>query len=107
MVSYLRKGGTGPSYGEVAEWFNVAGFKKEKKSVSSVILASEVQVLPSPLQILKQPLDAIGAGQSQAKAGRSLGKGVPGRPTRLTSTGLAENSPGKHQPGNSYRAYGL
>ena len=29
-----------------------AGFKKEKqKSVSSVILASEVQILPSPLQL--------------------------------------------------------
>ena len=36
----------------MAEWFNAAGFKKDKKkSVSSVILASEVQSLPSPLQL--------------------------------------------------------
>jgi hypothetical protein len=107
VVSYLRKGGTGLSCGEVAESCNAAGSKKKEKSVSPVIVASEVQVLPSPLQILNQPLDAVGAGQSQAKAGRSLGKGAPGRATRLTSTGLAENSPGKHQPGNCYRAYGL
>ena len=44
MVSYLEKG---VSCGEVAEWFNAAGSKK--KSVSLVILASEVQILPSPL----------------------------------------------------------
>ena len=32
--------------------FNAAGFKKkQKKSVSSVMLASEVQILPSPLQL--------------------------------------------------------
>ena len=30
---------------------NAAGFKKKKKSVSSVLLASEVQILPSPLQL--------------------------------------------------------
>jgi hypothetical protein len=32
---------------------NAAGFKKKKKkkSVSSVILASEVQILPSPLHL--------------------------------------------------------
>ena len=41
----------GASCGEVAELCNAAGFKKkkQKKSVSSVMLASEVQILPSPL----------------------------------------------------------
>jgi hypothetical protein len=28
-------------------------------------------------------------------------------PTRFRSTGLAEKTPGKHQPGSSYRAYSL
>ena len=42
----------GASCGEVAELCNAAGFKKKKKkSVSSVMLASEVQILPSPHQL--------------------------------------------------------
>ena len=44
----------GASCGEVAELCNAAGFKKkQKKSVSSVMLASEVQILPSPLELFK------------------------------------------------------
>jgi hypothetical protein len=38
---------------------NAAGFKKEKKSVSPVILASEVRILPSPYRRSRRRLSKI------------------------------------------------
>ena len=52
MVSYPRKEEQGHLVERWQSGFNAAGFKKDKKkSVSSVILASEVQILPSPLEL--------------------------------------------------------
>jgi hypothetical protein len=45
VVPFPRKGFF---WGEVAEWFNAAGFKK---LVTPVVLASEVRILPSPQQL--------------------------------------------------------
>jgi hypothetical protein len=58
--------------GEVAELCNAAGFKKkkQKKSVSSVMLASEVQILPSPHQLFQYRSVRCRLGEIQGSLGK-------------------------------------